>query len=177
MSQETHPSPEAQALETVAELMCLAARTAPKARGLDNLFITLVRGEEKARVVARMHLIASESNLLFFERDARACDAVPVVVLLGTKVGPVGVPHCGFCGYANCEACAAANGLCAYNAGDLGIAIGSAAAIAAAHHADNRVLFTFSKAAIEIGLVPPEIHIAFAIPLSATGKNPFFDRK
>ena len=41
-------SPEAQALETVAELMCLAARTAPKARELDNLYITLVHGEDKA---------------------------------------------------------------------------------------------------------------------------------
>jgi len=177
MAKESLPPPEAQALETVAELMCLAARTAPKARGLDNLFITLVRGEEKARVIARMHQIATEHNLAFFERDARACDPVPVVVLVGTKVGPVGVPHCGFCGYANCEECAAAGGLCAYNAGDLGIAMGSAAAVAAAHHADNRVLFTFGKAAIEIGLVPPEIQIAFAIPLSATGKNPFFDRR
>ncbi len=177
MTSAALPSPEAQALETVAELMCLAARTAPKARGLDNLLITLVRGEEKARVVARMRQIAAENNLAFFERDARVCEPVQVVVLLGTKVGPVGVPHCGFCGYANCEACAAASGLCAYNAGDLGIALGSAAAVAAAHHADNRVLFTFGKAAIEIGLVPPEIHIAFGIPLSATGKNPFFDRK
>ena len=170
-------SPEASALETVAELMCLAARTAPKARGLDNLFITLVRGEEKARVTERMRRIASENNLAFFERDARACEAIPVVVLLGTKVGPVGVPHCGFCGYADCAACAAAHGLCVYNAGDLGLAIGSAVAVAAAHHADNRVLFTFGKSAIEIGLLPPDIAIAFGIPLSATGKNPFFDRK
>ncbi len=176
MAKET-TAPEVQALETVAELMCLAARTAPKARGLDNLHILLVRGEEKARVVARMREIAAAHNLVFFERDARACEAVPVVVLVGTKVGPVGVPHCGFCGYENCEACRTANGLCAYNAGDLGIAIGSAAAVAAAHHADNRVLFTFGKAAIEIGLLPPDIRIAFAIPLSATGKNPFFDRK
>lgn len=170
-------APELQALERVAELMCLAARTAPKARGLDNLYIAIIRGDEKARVVARMGQIAAENDLAFFERDARACEAVPLVVLLGTKAGPVGVPHCGYCGYPDCQACGAAGGLCAYNAGDLGIAIGSAAAVAATHHADNRVLFTFGKAAIEIGLAPQDIQIAFGLPLSATGKNPFFDRR
>jgi uncharacterized ferredoxin-like protein len=38
-------------------------------------------------------------------------------------------------------------------------------------------MFTFGKAAIELGLVPADIKIAVAIPLSGTGKNPFFDRK
>jgi len=177
MSAQPEISPELRALEAVADLMCLAARTAPKARGLDNLHITIVRGEEKARVVTRMREIAAADNVAFFARDATCCEGAPLVVLLGTRVAPVGVPHCGFCGYENCQACREAHGLCAYNAGDLGIAVGSAAAIAATHHADNRVLFTFGKAAIEIGLLPPDILIAFAIPLSATGKNPFFDRK
>lgn len=171
-------SPEVRALEAVADLMCLAARTAPKARGLDNLFIAIIRGEEKAKVTARMREIAAaDTKALFFARDAANCDAAPLVVVVGTKVGPLGIPHCGYCGHDNCEACAKAGGRCAYNAGDLGIAMASAAAVAAAHHADNRMMFSFGKAAIEAGLLPPEIKIAFAIPLSATGKNPFFDRK
>jgi len=169
--------PETRALETVAELMCLAARTAPKARGLDNLHITIVRGEEKARVTAQMRKIAEEHGVGFFARDAGNCDVAPLVVLVGTKVGPVGVPHCGFCGYEDCEACAEGGGLCAYNSGDLGIALGSAAAVAARHHADNRLMFTFGKASIEAGLLPPEVKIAVGIPLSGTGKSPFFDRK
>jgi len=171
-------SPETRALEAVADLMCLAARTAPKARGLDNLYIAIVRGEEKARITARMRdIAAADPKAGFFARDAGCCDAAPLVVLIGTKVGPLGIPSCGFCGHDNCEACAKAGGRCAYNVGDLGIAMGSAAAVAAAHHADNRMMFSFGKAAIETGLLPREIRIAFAIPLSATGKSPFFDRK
>ncbi|HUT36009.1 MAG TPA: DUF2148 domain-containing protein [Planctomycetota bacterium] len=162
----------------MADLMCLAARTAPKARGLDNLHLAIIRGEEKAKVTARMRDIAAANPAAaFFARDAANCDAAPLVVLIGTKVGPLGIPSCGFCGYDDCDACAKAGGRCAYNAGDLGIALGSAAAVAAAHHADNRILFSFGKAAIQAGLLPPDIQIAFGIPLSGTGKNPFFDRK
>ena len=169
-------APETRALETVAELMCLAARTAPKAKGLDNLFIKAFRGEEKARVTAQMRKVAKEAGVAFFGRDADNCDVAPVVVLVGTKVGPVGVPHCGFCGYDDCKACEAAGGLCAFTACDLGIALGSAAAVAARHHADNRMMFSFGKSAIEGGLLPPEVKIAVGIPLSGTGKSPFFDR-
>ncbi len=171
-------SPEIRALDAVADLMCLAARTAPKARGLDNLHIAIVRGEEKARVTAKMRdIAASDDKAAFFARDAANCDVAPLVVLIGTKVGHLGLPACGFCGFRDCSECAKAGGRCAYNAGDLGIAVGSAAAVAAAHHADNRIMFTFGKAAIQAGILPPEIKLAFAIPLSATGKNPFFDRK
>ncbi len=171
-------SPEIGALGAVADLMCLAARTAPKARGLDNLHISIVRGADKAKATARMREVAAaEPKAAFFARDAGCCDAAPLVVLIGTKVGPLGVPACGFCGFKDCEGCAKAGGLCAYNASDLGIATASAAAVAAAHHADNRIMFSFGKAAIETGLLPPEIKLAFALPLSATGKNPFFDRK
>ncbi|MBM4038111.1 MAG: ferredoxin [Planctomycetes bacterium] len=171
-------SPEVRALEAVADLMCLAARTAPKARGLDNLHIAIVRGGEKARVTAKMRdVAAADPKAGFFARDAAGCDAAPLVVLIGTRVAPLGIPSCGFCGHDNCDACAKAGGRCAYNAGDLGIALGSAAAVAAAHHADNRIMFSFGKAAIQAGLLPPDIQIAFGIPLSATGKSPFFDRK
>jgi len=171
-------SPEIRALDYVADLMCLAARTAPKARGLDNLHIAIFRGEDKAKVTTRMRdIAAADPKAGFFARDADNCDAAPLVVLIGTKVGPLGVPSCGYCGFDNCEACAKAGGRCAFNAGDLGIALGSAVAVAAAHHADNRLMFSFGKAAVETGLLPPEIRIAVGIPLSGTGKNPFFDRK
>jgi len=51
------------------------------------------------------------------------------------------------------------------------------AAVATAHHADNRMMFSFGKSAIEAGLLPPEMKLAVGLPLSATGKSPFFDRK
>ncbi|MGB2820212.1 MAG: DUF2148 domain-containing protein [Phycisphaerae bacterium] len=170
------PSPETAARATVAELMCLAARTAPKARGLDNLHIAILRGQEKSQVTARMREIAAAHDVGFFARDADNCDAAPLVVLVGTKLAPLGIPHCGYCGFEDCDACTAAGGRCAYNSGDLGIALGSAAAVAAAHHADNRMMFSFGRSAIEAGVLPPEVRIAVGIPLSGTGKSPFFDR-
>ncbi|HUT01103.1 MAG TPA: DUF2148 domain-containing protein [Phycisphaerae bacterium] len=39
------------------------------------------------------------------------------------------------------------------------------------------MMFSFGKSAIEAGLLPPEMKLAVGLPLSATGKSPFFDRK
>jgi uncharacterized ferredoxin-like protein len=175
-AEQAAKSPETRALEQVAELMCLAARTAPKARGRDNLHVAVFRGHGKVQVTDRMRQIAAEHDVGFFARDADNCDAAALVVVVGTQIGPLGVPHCGFCGFGDCEGCLAAGGVCAYNSGDMGIALGSAAAVAAAHHADNRMMFSFGKSAIEVGLLPPEVKIAVGIPLSGTGKSPFFDR-
>lgn len=44
-------------------------------------------------------------------------------------------------------------------------------------HIDNRIMFTAGKAALELGCFPGTVKVAYGIPLSATGKNPFFDRK
>ena len=60
--------------------------------------------------------------------------------------------------------------------GDLGIAIGSAAHVASAHHVDSRVMFSAGRAALNLKLFPAEVTIAYAIPLSVSGKSPFFDR-
>jgi uncharacterized ferredoxin-like protein len=38
-------------------------------------------------------------------------------------------------------------------------------------------MFTAGKAALELGIFPVPVKVAYGIPLSATGKNPFFDRK
>ena len=61
--------------------------------------------------------------------------------------------------------------------GDLGIAIGSAVSVAAAHHVDNRVMFSAGKAALNLKLFDDsQVCIAYGIPLSVSGKSPFFDR-
>lgn len=167
---------EARAAMQIAELMCAAARTAPKGKGVDNLITCIVTGEEKDKLAEAMRQIAASEEVAFFARDAGCIDKAPVVVLLGQIVKPMGVRPCGFCGYADCADCAAHNGLCAISTGDLGIAIGSAVSTAALHHADNRVMFSAGKTAITLGLFPEGVKIAYAIPLSLTGKNPFFDR-
>lgn len=167
---------EKRAVEQIADLMCAAARTAPKARGIDNLVTLIVDGQEKEQLSAEMRRIAQESGTQFFERDANCLDKAPVVVLLGQKVKPLGVTPCGFCGYANCAECAQGTGICAVSTGDLGIALGSAVNAAALHHADNRIMFSVGKAAVNIGLLGKEVKVAYGIPLSVTGKSPFFDR-
>jgi uncharacterized ferredoxin-like protein len=58
---------------------------------------------------------------------------------------------------------------------DLGIAVGSAAKTAQIHNADNRVFFSAGVAALSLGHLPG-CTTAYAIPLSISGKNIFFDR-
>ena len=168
---------EQRALRTVAELMCLAARTAPKARGTDNLVAAVVTGEAKERLAAEMRAIAEEVNAAFFARDAANVDASPVVVLLGTRLMRFGLPACGLCSFADCKKNEEAGAVCVFPAHDLGIAVGSAAGVAADHHVDSRVMFSAGAAALRLGLLGDEARIAFGIPLSAGGKSPFFDRK
>jgi len=58
---------------------------------------------------------------------------------------------------------------------DVGIAIGSACAVAADHRVDSRVMFSVGRVAQETGLLPGCSSI-YGIPVSSTSKNPFFDR-
>ncbi|WP_371366471.1 hypothetical protein SRRS_08190 [Sporomusa rhizae] len=167
---------EQRAVAQIADLMCAAARTAPKAKGIDNLVTLIVDGQEKGQLSAEMRRIAQESGTQFFGRDGDCIDKAALVVLLGQKVKPLGVTPCGFCGYADCAECAQGTGICAVSTGDLGIALGSAVNAAALHHADNRVMFSVGKAAINIGLFDKDVKIAYGIPLSISGKSPFFDR-
>ena len=69
-----------------------------------------------------------------------------------------------------------AGGTCSFNTGDLGIAVGSAAAMAADFRIDNRIMYTAGKVAVELGMLGDEIMIAYGIPLAAKNKNRFFDR-
>jgi len=41
---------------------------------------------------------------------------------------------------------------------------------------DNRIMFSIGKAAKELKLLGEEAEIIYGIPLSSTGKSPFFDR-
>ncbi len=169
---------EARAVDEIVELMALAARTAPKAKGVDNLVVIAVRAKVKDRLASEMHRIFKEDGgLPHFERDAGNVEKSAVVLLLGQRVKPLGPKPCGYCGFKDCDENIRNGGLCAISIGDLGIAIGSAVSVAAAHHADNRVMFSAGKAALNLDLFDDaEVRIAYGIPLSVSGKSPFFDR-
>ena len=68
------------------------------------------------------------------------------------------------------------NATCAFSGINLGIALGSAVGIAAAHHIDNRIMFSVGKAAQRKKVFERKVTMAFGIPLSSTAKNIFYDR-
>lgn len=164
-------------LKDVAEFMAMAARTAPKTRGIDNLEIIIIDSDkDKATLIKKMREISRRDNRPSCERDANNIEDTKYIIIIGTKAEPLGL-NCGFCGYKDCEELSKTKAVCAYNSMDLGIALGSAASIAARFHVDNRLMYSIGKAAIETSLFKGNINQAIGIPLNATGKNPFFDRK
>lgn len=168
---------EAQGVMHAAQLLCIAARTAPKGKGKDLLVTAILTGEDKEALRLKMLEIAERDSMSIFSRDAGNLEMVDVLVLLGTRKEPLGLPHCGYCGFADCGSMVKAGGTCSFNAGDLGIAVGSAASRAADMRLDNRVMYTAGKAAVEMGILGPGVAIVCGIPLSVSGKSPFFDRK
>ncbi|HVN67610.1 MAG TPA: DUF2148 domain-containing protein [Candidatus Sulfotelmatobacter sp.] len=167
----------AGAVERIAEDICLAARTAPKARGLDLLESAIVKGDDILKLSAKMKEIGERERHNTFLRDSENIKNAQAIVLLGTRLKILGLKYCSFCGQPDCAAAEKAGVICAYNSGDLGIAIGSAVAVAADRRLDNRVMYSVGKAAVEMKLLGEGVAIAFGIPLAATGKNPFFDRQ
>lgn len=161
----------------VARLMMAAARTAPKGRGRDSLFIALASDDEMQQIAKTMKIFAEEWETQFFARDARNLLHSDALVLIGTKIEPLDLRKCGFCGFENCsEKNLHPNTPCAYNNIDLGIAVGSAVAVAAQHHVDNRVMYSVGKTALYMGLAKPDVKILLGIPLSIRSKNIYFDR-
>lgn len=174
---ERYPSEaEVLAIKQVAHLMVAAARTAPKTRGIDNLEMIILEGEDKDRLIPKMIEIAKRYNRPSCERDAHNIKEIHLCVIIGTKIRPLGL-NCGFCGFRDCKELESKKGVCAYNSMDLGIALGSAANIASQFHIDNRLMYSIGKAALELGFFSNEVKQAVGIPLSVTGKNIFFDRR
>lgn len=168
---------ESEGALAIARLMAVAARTAPKTRGRDHLKILVLEQEELANIAAEMERLGRLYNRPSFIRDAVSLNQAQCMLLLGTRLEQLGLEDaCGLCGKPNCLANKEAEAICIYNPLDLGIALGSAASIAADLRVDTRLMFSAGKAALSLGLFPPEIKIAIGIPLSVSGKNPFFDR-
>lgn len=162
----------------VAEQMVTAARTAPKACGVDQIVTLIIDGSDKDELANELRKIAADDEKnAFFGRDAGNVDASHCVVLIGIKDVPVGLPNCGLCGFDNCAELTKAGGKCAFKITDLGIAVGSAVSLAANARVDNRVFYTAGKAALRMNLLGENVSVAYGIPLSTLGKNPTFDRR
>ena len=158
----------------IGKQMMIAARTAPKAKGVDIIEVALITDEDIHRLSEEMRAVCEENGFKFFLRDADNIQEAECVLLIGTHELPHGL-NCGHCGYATC-ADRPAGVPCALNSVDIGIAIGSACATAADYRVDTRVMFSAGLAAQRLDILKGCKQV-FAIPVSASSKNPFFDRK
>lgn len=158
----------------IAHQMMTAARTAPKGKGVDVIEIALVEGDDIRRLSEEMIAIHEENGFKFFLRDADNIQNAECILLIGTREHAHGL-NCGHCGYSNC-ADRPTGVPCAIVSVDVGIAIGSACATAADHRVDTRVMFSAGLAAQRLNILEGCRQV-FAIPVSASSKNPFFDRK
>jgi uncharacterized ferredoxin-like protein len=179
---------ESDAVKTVAGLMALSARTAPKAVGLDSIRVAVLTGREQETLADRMVRLAEELKMDFFRINGGQVRESDATVLIGVEgQTPTGI-NCGGCGYATCAAMvkavtAGTTGTtlypgpnCVLKISDLGIATGSAVKTAAIHNVDNRIMFSAGVAALQLGMLRG-CSVAYGIPLKASGKNIFWDRK
>jgi uncharacterized ferredoxin-like protein len=164
------------AIERIAEEMCLAARTAPKGKGVDLLEMAVIKAEEIEKLSKKMREIGERETNSIFIRDSDNILQASVIVLIGTKLQVIGLKYCSYCGKENCAEAEKTGTICAFNIGDLGIAVGSAVSVAMDHRLDNRIMFSIGKAALELELLEKEVKLIYGIPLSVSSKNPFFDR-
>ena len=118
-------------LARVAEEMMTAARTAPKAKGIDIIDVLAITGATIAGLSEAMLEYSARTGLKFIARDAENILQAGAIVLVGTRAQVQGL-DCGYCGFPTCEAKGGAPDVpCAINTVDVGIAIGSACALAA----------------------------------------------
>ncbi|MBF0386154.1 MAG: ferredoxin [Candidatus Omnitrophica bacterium] len=158
--------------------MVLAATTAPKGRGENNMVAAIVEQDEIKKISDKMKEMGTQLEIPGFLRDADNILKAQLMVLFGTKIKPMGLKKCGMCGFKDCSAKDQHKNIpCVFNTGDLGIAIGSAAAVAMDNRVDNRIMYSVGIAVMEMGFLGEGIKVCYAFPLSATTKNPFFDRK
>ena len=171
-----------EGLETVAQLMKIAAITAPKTAGQDFVLTRIVTGEDLIKLGEAMVAYGAKTGKKRFDRDGGNVLKSEAVLLIGYKQPGTAGLNCGACGFATCEALQAQarvdnefmGPVCAYRLLDMGIALGSAVKVASLLNVDNRIMYRIGAAARGMKLVDWDFIIG--IPLSVTAKSPYFDR-
>ena len=177
---------EKKTVETVAGLMALSARTAPKAKGQDALVSRVLVGDEVRELARGMEALGKEKGIRFFLRDAGNLAESDACLLLGSLREPTAGLDCGACGFPTCAGMLMedparnktlfAGPNCAVRMADLGIALGSAVKTASIHNVDNRIMYSAGVTALALGLLEG-CTVAYGVPLKASAKSIFFDRK
>ncbi len=173
--------PEKEGIDALARQILTSARTAPKSGGRDDIVTAVAEKQDIPRIVDEMRNIAKRGQRYsFFERDSKSLENSDAVLIVGVKGTNMGL-NCGACGMSCAEQAAAEKKTqdytgpnCAFKLLDLGIALGSAAKATANLSVDARIMFSAGLAAKRLGLIDADV--ALAIPLSISGKSPYFDR-
>jgi uncharacterized ferredoxin-like protein len=188
MTKYTSDQAEKEAARMVAMLMAASARTAPKTRGLDSIKTLILEGEDVEKLAAGMERkgekMPSHTGAIL-KGNASNVRVSSCVLLIGVSREPKKIDSpldCGACGYGSCQNLAKVpkrvqdfNGpTCMFQAMDLGIALGSAVKTASECNIDNRMMYSIGVAAKEMQLMDSDLIIG--IPLSVSGKSPYFDR-
>ncbi len=169
------------AIKLSAYLMSISARTAPKAKGEDDLEIIYVDGDDKDKIAEKMIKLAEDRGK-GWRRDGESIKKAEGILIIGVKGGkPLGL-NCGACGF-NCDEIKKIKRSegdfrgpnCIFKILDLGIALGSAVKLASIISVDNRIIYRIGVVARMLGITDADV--AIGIPLASLGKNPFFDRK
>lgn len=169
-------------MKTVAGMMAIAARTAPKAKGEDCVEIKIISGKDLTSLADEMIAYGQDSGRPNFDRDGENVRHSQAVLLLSLKEPLVLGLNCGACGFSTCSEMESnlikgpefSGPLCSWRLVDLGIALGSAVKTASLFNADNRIMYRIGVAALKAGMIEGEM--AVGVPISATGKSIYFDR-
>lgn len=170
------------ALKIAAKFMALSARTAPKTAGKDYIEIKVIDDEgELAKLGEEMAAYGEKHGKRNYDRDGKGIASCGAVLLVSIKDAKTAGLNCGACGYDECAKLPAphdgtefAGPFCAWRLVDLGIAVGSAVKTASMLNVDNRIMYRIGVVARKMGII--DGGVVLGVPLSATGKNIFFDR-
>jgi uncharacterized ferredoxin-like protein len=113
----------------VADLMVVAARTAPKTKGEDYVLVEFLDHEKKDRRGREMVNYGKKNKNPGFTRDGRNVLDSEIVALIGLKDADVADLNCGACGGSACIEINKFDGQfkgpqCAFRVLDMGIALG-----------------------------------------------------
>ena len=149
-------------LRIVADLMALAARTAPKSTGKDFVVTRIIDGDAVKALAEKMLEYGRRTGKKNFDRDGASVAASDVIVLIGIKDAQSLGLNCGACGVDLCEMLPInafedefRGPQCAYRLLDMGIALGSAVKTAGMLNADNRNMYRAGVVARQMGLSRP----------------------
>ena len=166
------------AIDTVADLMEIAAVTAPKTRGEDFVVVKVLHGADIEALKDGM-IEYGKLKEGHWTRDANNVGASSAVVLIGIKDADVADLNCAACGQETCLLINTTDGefkgpQCALRVLDMGIALGSAVKTAGMLNVDNRIMYRAGVVARKLGLIDADF--VMGIPLSVSGKSIYFDR-